>query len=129
MSEDPIVSRDALRQARASYEEAFHKLATEVAVLRELTFQPGADQTQVSEARARVEQAQSAYAASRNLLAELLLARAVHTEQAAVHADERSKVQRLAHLLWESGGRPEGRAEDDWYRAEHLIRTLSASAA
>jgi len=36
--------------------------------------------------------------------------------------DHRSEVERLAHQLWEKAGRPVGRADEHWYRAEHLIQ-------
>jgi len=36
--------------------------------------------------------------------------------------DHRSEVERLAHQLWEVAGRPVGRADEHWYRAEHLIQ-------
>ena len=31
-------------------------------------------------------------------------------------------VERLAYALWEQGGCREGTAEDDWFRAEQMLR-------
>lgn len=31
-------------------------------------------------------------------------------------------VERLAYALWEERGRPDGSADDDWLRAEQLLR-------
>ena len=33
------------------------------------------------------------------------------------------RVRELAHTLWENEGRPDGRAEDHWLRAETLVET------
>ncbi len=41
---------------------------------------------------------------------------------------DRGEVERLAHSYWEARGRPEGSAEDDWFRAEHEVRARRATA-
>ena len=37
------------------------------------------------------------------------------------------RVRAVARLLWESVGRPEGTADDDWNRAEQIVRRAAAA--
>jgi hypothetical protein len=48
-----------------------------------------------------------------------------HSEDAA-HREER--IRDRAYRMWESDGRPEGRAEDYWNRAKELIEDENLSA-
>jgi hypothetical protein len=39
-------------------------------------------------------------------------------------------IREIAELLWECEGRREGRADEDWYRAQEILRrALSGEAA
>ncbi len=40
-------------------------------------------------------------------------------------AESEGRVRSTAQLLWEMAGRPEGTAEGDWLRAEHLVRSAT----
>jgi hypothetical protein len=40
-----------------------------------------------------------------------------------------SDVPTLAELLWESAGRPDGTAEEDWRRAEAIVKRAVATTA
>jgi len=35
------------------------------------------------------------------------------------------RVRAVARLLWESVGRPEGTSDDDWHRAEQIVRRIA----
>ncbi len=37
-------------------------------------------------------------------------------------------IRAIAELLWESAGRPEGTSEQDWHRAEEIVRMAGAAA-
>ena len=50
--------------------------------------------------------------------------RHIEPNSAEVYED---RVRAVAQLLWESVGRPEGTADDDWIRAEQIVR-LAATA-
>jgi hypothetical protein len=39
---------------------------------------------------------------------------------------EQARVRNIAELLWELKGKPQGSADDDWYRAERVARHASA---
>jgi phosphosulfolactate phosphohydrolase-like enzyme len=40
--------------------------------------------------------------------------------------DER--VRGIAEVLWESAGRPEGTADEDWHLAEQIVQRATAAA-
>ena len=40
-----------------------------------------------------------------------------------------SEIQRLAYSLWEEGGRRDGTAEEDWFRAEAILRGADENSA
>jgi Protein of unknown function (DUF2934) len=40
-------------------------------------------------------------------------------------APDREKISELAHLIWESEGRPEGQSERHWKMAEKTVEILS----
>jgi hypothetical protein len=46
---------------------------------------------------------------------------------AAADKWEKEQIAALAHALWEAEGRPEGRAEEHWLKAETQIRQRSAA--
>ena len=101
---------------RAAYDGAFQEFSRQVFSLQSLLQHATPDRTAISEARRRVEQARSTYRDSRDSLAHFLLSHDMKESQL------RAEVERLAHELWEGAGRPIGRADEHWYRAEHLIQ-------
>ena len=48
---------------------------------------------------------------------------------AATSDPDPDAIAKLAYHLWRERGRPEGSPEDDWYRAEDLLRTGRAVIA
>ena len=40
---------------------------------------------------------------------------------------DRDRVREIAELRWELAGKPEGTADDDWYRAEEIVRRATAA--
>jgi hypothetical protein len=70
-----------------------------------------------------LEKARSAHSAARDRLAKHLNAN-LPFQLMAPESEER-RVRSTAQLLWEMAGRPDGTAELDWLRAEHLIRAAS----
>jgi hypothetical protein len=37
-------------------------------------------------------------------------------------SDHHEKVRQLAHQIWEDEGKPDGRAQEHWGRAEEMVR-------
>jgi putative alpha-1,2-mannosidase len=91
-------------QLRADYDRAFAELCSAQASVNRGTGDA-----------LRLERACEAYHACRERLAGFLASR-----EAVGHGQD--DVRRLAHRLWEQAGRPEGQAEQHWYRAEALVR-------
>jgi len=40
---------------------------------------------------------------------------------------DEERVRKTARLLWEFSGKPQGTAENDWFRAERLVRSAGAA--
>jgi hypothetical protein len=53
------------------------------------------------------------------------LARLFWSIPPAAGRDE-ARVKSIAELLWELKGKPQGSADDDWYRAERVARHTGA---
>jgi Protein of unknown function (DUF2934) len=115
---------------RETYNQRFHRLAQEVHHLQSLMSQPAADGRAVEEAKRCVEQAQSAYRESRDLLAWFMLSGEAQTRTMVIGVgpqdhradlDHKSQVEHVAYQLWEKAGRPSGKAEEHWYHAERLV--------
>lgn len=105
---------------RSAYNSAFRQFSLSVGQLRSLLSLPAPDIAAVEEAKLRVEQARTAYRESRDLLVQFMLSRDVTAADRGV--DWKSQVESLAHQIWEESGRPAGKAEEHWYRAESLLR-------
>ena len=73
-----------------------------------------------------LEKARVTYNHRRDILAQRLLS---SPEQApSESAEPRTyRVRELAELRWELAGKPEGADDDNWYRAEEIIRRAAAA--
>jgi hypothetical protein len=67
-----------------------------------------------------VEKARLAHNESRDRLAAHLTGDALPEEE---------RVRTTARLLWEFSGKPQGTAENDWFRAERLVRSAQTENA
>ncbi|MBF0325700.1 MAG: DUF2934 domain-containing protein [Alphaproteobacteria bacterium] len=43
--------------------------------------------------------------------------------------DDQNKIRQLAHQIWEDEGRPEGREDEHWLRAEEMVAAARATKA
>ena len=108
------VNVSSFDRLRADYDAAFARLRAEEGRLR---FTPQQDLTAVAAALQRFDQAMASYRVSRGKLAGFL---------ASVAATNHAEVQALAHRLWEQAGRPAGNPEEQWYKAEKVLRSRAA---
>ena len=102
-----------------AYREAFDDFAQKVRQVQLLAAHPGVEQQAIDKALLELETAHALYNATRDILAEQFLpspAAGQDTPHDHVH-----NVKHLAALRWEMSGRPEGTADDDWYRAEEIV--------
>jgi hypothetical protein len=92
---------------------------------------PNPDVAAINVALLELEKAHWAYDRCRDALAVELLPASMRgtfrrMEPNSGEAYE-ERVRAVARLLWESVGRPEGTADDDWHRAEQIVRRRTAA--
>jgi hypothetical protein len=117
-------------QAWAAYRDAFQNFSGKVRFIQDMTATQNLDRSTVDAAMLELEKAYTAYSERRNTLAYFLLpstARDLVRVPAPDSASYKSHVRRVAELLWEVSGRPLGTANDDWYRAEEILRSVAAA--
>jgi len=83
---------------------------------------PSADRQAIDAALLELEKARAIYHHQRDILAQQLL-NSTLPEPASLS----DRVKEVAELRWELAGKPEGTAEDDWYRAEEIVRRAAAA--
>ncbi|HEY2845369.1 MAG TPA: DUF2934 domain-containing protein [Bryobacteraceae bacterium] len=101
------------------YRTAFEDFAQKVRNLQILGAIAGVEQKSIDRALLELEQARNLYNRRRDALAEQYLPVPAPVSNRS-HAGVNS-VKDLAALRWEISGRPDGTAEDDWYRAEEIV--------
>jgi hypothetical protein len=111
------------------YRRAFEDFSQKVQQVQRLTFEPNPDRAAIEEAVLAMEKARVFYNDCRDALAKQLLSSsrkdpfAVQSDSPAANSQ---RVRGIAELLWEVSGKPEGTAEEDWYRAEEILRRAAA---
>jgi hypothetical protein len=101
-----------------TYRTTWEAFSSQLAELQRLV-ESGERADRVRSARLAVEKARVAHDVARDRLAARL----------APPEPEEQRVRETARLLWEFAGKPQGTAETDWFRAEQLVRSASASGA
>ena len=122
--------RNGKAQAWAAYREAFQNFSRKARFVQDLIETRDLDHHTTDTALLELEKAYALYAERRNALAYLLLpltARGLVPVTAADSEAYEVQVRRVADLIWEVSGRPPGTADDDWYRAEEIIRSVAAA--
>ncbi len=102
-------------ELRVAYRTAFGEYARQLDCLQRLMDGNGADRD-INNALCAVEEARLAHNSARDRLAQALAA-------PTAKPSTEEQVRQTARLLWELAGRPQGTAENDWQRAEQLIRS------
>ena len=118
-------------EAGRAYQRAFHAFSERVRVLQALTNDPHPNRAAIKAALVEVEKARVIYDNCRDALAEYLLPAAYRAGPRRVHDSPEATAERvkgIAELLWESAGRPEGTAEEDWRLAEEILRRAATAA-
>ena len=113
------------------YRDAFRQFEREANRLQEIKTKSSFDAAEAEKALLRVENARLAYNDTRDALAASRMSeeqsRALWTIPGAGRV-EHERVKDIAVLLWELAGKPRGSADDDWYRAERVVRHAAAEA-
>jgi len=115
------------RVVEAEYRAAFEEFSKKAQHMQLLAAQ-NSDGKIFETALLELEKAQLAYnhardAFLRSFLPESAPIPATHDHS---HADD---VPTIAELIWEGAGRPDGTAEQDWRRAEAIVKRAVATAA
>lgn len=111
---------EAVKAAERGYREAFQDFSKQVRIVQLLQAQPNPDRAEIDRALIELAQAHHRYHARREVLALYFLP---HPE---ANVGERH-VPRVAQLLWEVAGKPDGSASEDWRRAEDIVRSSAAA--
>ncbi len=115
------------RDVEAEYRSAFEEFSNKAQRAQLLAAQ-NSDGKIFETALLELEKAQLAYNHARDAFLESLLPESARIP--ALHDHSHSDdVPTIAELLWEGAGRPEGTAEEDWRRAEAIVKTALATAA
>jgi hypothetical protein len=121
------MSMDGKRDAEQAYRHAFEEFAKKVQHAQELTTQPHADPQAVETALLELERAHVHYDICRDQWLKHLLPEPSRGRDVE-HAHD-ACVRIIAELLWQSAGRPDGRADEDWRKAEEIVKQAAAPIA
>lgn len=113
------------------YRKAFQEYALAVDEVEALKQCANPSDAAIEAALLTQEKAYGRYENCRDRLAEVLLAdnlRSVLPRQVLlIPRGNSERVKDLAELIWELEHKPEGRADDDWFRAESILRRAEES--
>ena len=120
------MSMSVSRRAVSDYRRTFAEFAEKVRRTRAVMSASNADGKAIDAALIEMERARMDYNRSRDLLAQQLLNDPVSLSPNPADATA-DRVREIAELRWELAGKPDGTAEDDWYRAEEIVREATAA--
>jgi hypothetical protein len=117
-------------EAWRAYQRAFHQFSERVRHLQMLTTDPHPNRNAIEAALVDVEKARVIYDGCRDELARELLppSRSAGFPSADPPQAINERVKGIAELLWESAGRPEGTADEDWHLAEDIVKRAATAA-
>ena len=119
----PEQTRKSVYQGlRADYDAAFARLRREESWLQSMAQLPSADKAVEDLARRRVDEAMATYRECRNKLTGFLASLQPGGKAAASADAHLAEVRALAYHLSEEVGRPLSNPDEQWYRAERLLR-------
>jgi Protein of unknown function (DUF2934) len=109
--------------AYSDYRAAFAAFAEKVRQARALVAAVHPDWSAIDSALLEVEKARVNYNQYRDMLAQQLASEPV-SDGVQPFA---SRVSEIAELRWELAGKPEGTDDENWYRAEDIVRRATAA--
>jgi hypothetical protein len=114
------------REVEAEYRSAFQDFSRKAERVQSLTAQRSTDEKAFEDALFELEKAHLAYNQARDAFLRSLLPASAEMP-ANDDQDHASDVPTIAELIWESAGRPDGTAKEDWRRAEAIVRCAVAT--
>lgn len=113
------------------YRNAFAEFAQKLRQARALMAATNPDWQAIDAALLNLEKARLNYNHQRDILAqELLVSSKLPAFQPPASDSvqpESNRVRAIAELRWELAGKPDGRDDDNWYRAEEILRRATAA--
>ena len=109
----------------SDYRNAFAEFALKVRQAQASMAVSNPDWQAIDAALLELEKARVNYNRQRDILAQQLLNSSEEQGSDGVESHS-SRVKEIAELRWELAGKPEGTAEEDWYRAEEIVRRAAA---
>lgn len=106
------------------YRRAFEEFARKARIVQSLKESAGPARASIDDALLELERARLYYNNRRDALAAAMLP---GSNLAPLVSDGHvGHIREFAQLLWDFENRREGRADDDWYRAERIVRSAAA---
>jgi len=107
----------------STYESAFRDFVSRARIVERYAADPSAARTDVEAAILDMVEARAAYTNARDAVARRLLDQTPEKVLATRLEPSTEQTAELAELFWKFGGRLEGTADADWYRAEEILRS------
>ncbi|MGH9646165.1 MAG: DUF2934 domain-containing protein [Bryobacteraceae bacterium] len=110
--------------AYSDYRVAFAEFADKVRQARALMAATNPDWQAIDVALLDLEKARVNYNQHRDILAQQLLSSSQLPDSSEPHS---GRVSEIARLRWELAGKPEGTDDENWFRAEDIVRRATAA--
>lgn len=108
----------------SDYRTAFAEFAQKDRQARALMAASNPDWPAIDAALLELEKARLNYNQYRDILAQQLLSSSQLPDSLQPDSD---RVREIAELRWELAGKPEGTDDENWYRAEEIVRQATAA--
>jgi Protein of unknown function (DUF2934) len=115
------------REAEAEYRCAFEEFSRKAQRVQSLAAE-NAHGKVFETALLELERAHLAYNQARDTFLQSLLPESFRLP-AVDKQDQGGNISPIAELLWESAGRPDGTAQEDWKRAEDIVKHAKRAVA
>jgi hypothetical protein len=108
------------------YRSGFAEFAKKARQARSLMAASNPDWQAIDAALLALEKARVNYNHHRDVLAQKLLSFSIRPASDSIQL-EANRVREIAELRWELAGKPDGTDEENWFRAEDIVRRATAA--
>jgi hypothetical protein len=116
------------REVEALYRDTFEDFSKKAQRVQSLAADQSTDGKAFEIALIELEKAHLAYNEARDAFLQSLLPGSAPFPEPD-DKDHTADVPAIAELIWEGAGRPDGTAQEDWRRAEAIVKRALATAA
>jgi hypothetical protein len=119
------------KEAELAYRKAFEEFSKKAQQVQLLKAHLHPDAAQMERALLEFEKAHVVYNECRDQWVRYLLpstsGRSLHHADHKAEREHADCVRGIAELLWEGAGRPEGTADENWRKAEQIVKAATAA--